>query len=1110
MAGDITTWLVSLGLERYADVFVENEIDLEALPHLSEDDLKEIGIALGSRRKLLAAIASLDYLQSSASSEHVTAARRLASKAERRQLTVMFCDLVGSTELSRQLDPEELREVMRGYQDAVAGAVIPYGGHIAKYLGDGVLVLFGWPQAYEDQAECAVRASLDVVAAVRDAPVAQSKPLRVRIGIATGQVVVGDLIGERGREEEAVSGEAPNLAARLQQLAGAGQIVLSDTTKRLIGSMFTVEALGGHVLKGFADRVQAWRISGEDFTEGRFETKHFAAESPMVGRETELQLLLDRWQLACDGEGQAVMITGEPGIGKSRLLQGLCAHVGEVEHERVQYQCSPYHANSALYPAIQEINRAAGIVPSDAGNRRIEKLEALLNGDRHRAAAGIQIYSHLLSLPYQERYGALSLPAQKIKEALLEALVDRTRQLAVRRPVLFLFEDAHWSDPTSQEFLEQAIGRFQYERVLLVVAHRPGWRPPTGGHSHVTWLQLNRLGRMRSADIVRSIAGHSLDDDLLTRVVERADGVPLFVEELTKSVVESGSRSADADIPLSLQASLTARLDRLGKAKEVAQIGAAIGRDFSHALLLAVAEISEPDLLLAITQLLQSELVFRWGEPPETSYSFKHSLVRDTAYDSLLFASRRRWHRKIANALEREFIAISEREPEVVANHWLEANEPTRAIPLLLLAGRQASARSSNKEAATHLGKCLALHDLEKAEDRNGTRELQILAALGPALMIANGFGNSEVGEILRRAHALCEQLDDGKHIFPISWNLWLHYQVAGDLEREDEQLEKVTDLAEATKSEEYQLEAHHAVWTTAFSRGDFAKAQRHCTDGLTIYTPEKHHQCTYSYGAHDAGVCGNAHAGAVALLLGFPETASAYGHRAIALAERLGHGPSMTIARGFFSQQCIYRRDPHAIMGACDDAIAVAERYGPPHFRAFAQAGRAWAKVALGHGEEGIDEAEATIELYRRTGAAVRLPVFLSLLAEMYLSLGALSDAETMVDEALSLHAQHAGGNYWAEATRLKAVILSSKSHVDDAQVERVFRDAIEIAARQDAKLLQLRAALGLARRWYERGRILEATSLLSPLYAWFTEGFETPDLKTANELILQLEQES
>jgi class 3 adenylate cyclase/predicted ATPase len=1109
MAGDIATWLDGLGLGRYADVFAENEIDLDALPHIIEEDLKEIGVALGPRRKLLAAIAALDVSQALASPEDANAGGPIVSEAERRQLTVVFCDLVGSTELSAKLDPEDLRDVMRGYQDAVAGAVIPYGGHIGKYLGDGVLVLFGWPRAYEDQAERAVRASIDAVAAVRVAPVAGENPLQVRVGIATGQVVVGDLIGERGREDEAVSGETPILAARLQQLAAAGQIVVSDATKRLIGRTFTVDDLGGHELKGFAEPVRAWSVAGENISEYHFEVSYGAAFTPLVGRTTELHLLLDRWQLACDGEGQVVMISGEPGIGKSRLLQGLCIHAAETEHVRVQYQCSPYHTNSTLYPAIQQVIREAGIVSSDDGDAKLDKLEALLESGNDRASADVQIFSHLLSLPYQTRYGKLTLPAQQIKERLLDALVDRLCHMAAHRPVLFLFEDAHWIDPTSLEFLERAIGRLQDARVLLIVAHRPGWQPPTSGHSHVTSLQLNRLGRVRSADIVRGIAGETLGENLVAHIVERADGVPLFIEELTKSLVESGFGGTAADIPPTLQASLTERLDRLGDAKEVAQIGAVIGREFSHALLAAVAGKSETDLQVVINRLVQSELLFRWGEPPETSYSFKHSLVRDTAYDSLLFASRRRWHRKVAETLEGEFVAVSEGEPEVVAHHWLEANEPTYATPLLLRAGRLASGRSANKEAVVHLEKCLALHDLEESNDLSKTRELQILAAFGPALMTVKGFGNSEVGEILRRAYAVCEQIGDEEHIFLIAWNLWLHYQVGGDLERENQQLEKVANLAESTNNEKYRLEAHHAVWTSAFSRGDFQEAMRHCTDGLIIYSPEKYHQCTYSFGAHDAGVCGNAHAGAATLLLGFPETASEYGRKAVTLAEELGHGPSITIARGWFSQQCIYRRDPQAILSACDETIAAAERFGPPHFRAFAQGGRAWAKVALSGDPEGIDEAVATIDFYRRTGAAVRLPVFLSLLADIYLSFGSLSEAESAVDEALDLYAQHASGNYWAEATRLKAEIVSSHSLGDDAEIERLFREAIDIAARQGTKLLELRAATGLAHRWYDQGRFFEAQDLLSPIYAWFTEGFDCPDLKAANAVIERLNQQ-
>ena len=658
MAGDIREWLEGLGLGKYAEAFAENDVEFEVLSELNDDDLSQLGLSLGHRRKFLKAVAELTAgAQHEAPTDIADAfpASAKHTEAERRQLTVMFCDMVGSTELSRHLDPEDLREIMRRYQDAVAGVVTRYGGHVAKYLGDGVLVYFGWPQAHEDQAERAVRAGLDAVEAVSDVQVADRRALEARIGIATGQVVVGDLVGEIGRDTEAVSGETPNLAARLQGVAEPGQVVIGEATHRLVAQTFELDNLGTFELKGFDAAVKAWRIVREVVAESRFEAAHGTALTRFVGRETELQLLLDRWQLAEGDEGQVVLISGEAGIGKSRLMQGLRDQVAERDHIRIRYQCSPYHTNSVLYPTIQQLQRSAGFAPDDNDEDKLDKLEALLHqaGDDRQADA--PHFANLLSLPYEARYGTLTQPPQQIKQRLLEALVAHLLALAERHPVLFLFEDTHWIDPTSQELLERVIGRLQQARVLLVITHRPEWRPPQGGHNHVTSLQLNRLGKAYGAGIVRAIAGDQISDDVVTRIVERTDGVPLFIEELTKSLVEGGLDIEDADIPATLQASLTERLDRQGEAKEIAQIGAVIGREVPHALLATVAEKSPAKLSAALDRLVRSELMFRRGEPPDAVYSFKHALVRDTAYDSLLFASRRKWHHRVGEALEQSF-----------------------------------------------------------------------------------------------------------------------------------------------------------------------------------------------------------------------------------------------------------------------------------------------------------------------------------------------------------------------------------------------------------------------------------------------------------------------
>ena len=1103
MARDIEEWLEGLGLGRYAEAFADNEIDLDALPHINEEDLKEMGVALGARRKLLAAITELGDSDGAATTDERPDERSAGAEAERRQLTVMFVDMVGSTALSAELDPEDLRGVMGRYQDAVAGAVKRYGGHVAKYLGDGVLAYFGWPQAYEDQAERAVRAGLDAVSAVNDVHIADKRALEARVGIATGLVVVGDLVGESGRDAEAVSGETPNLAARLQQVAAPGQVVIGEATHRLVGQAFAVDDLGGHDLKGFDHAVRAWGIAGEVTAESRFEAAHGAAMTRIVGREAELQLLLDRWHLAAGGEGQVVLISGEAGIGKSRLIQGLRDRVAKSDHIRIRYQCSPYHANSTLYPTIQQLARAAGFAPDDGGDDKLDKLEALLREAGDDLVADAPLFAHLQSLPYEDRYGALAQPPQQIKERLLEALVTQLLRLAERNPVLFLFEDTHWIDPTSEELLERIIGRLQQARVLLIVTHRPEWRLPPSGHNHITSLQLNRLGKAHGADIVRVIAGAYVPNDVVMRIVERTDGVPLFIEELTKSLVEGGIDIADAAIPATLQASLTERLDRLGEAKEIAQIGAVIGREFPYAILAAVAEMPAAALGAALDRLVQSELMFRRGELPNTVYSFKHALVRDTAYDSLLLASRREWHRHVGEALEQSFPNILDGEPEVVAHHWYEAGAPARAIPLFLRAGRSASGRSANKEAVSHLRNALELQDAMPRDDRGQERELEILVALGPALMNVEGYGHSEVERIWHRAYEVCEQSSEDEHHFLIAWNLWLHHHVAGNLEQASGWSDKVIRLADPSASEEYRLEAHHAVWTTALSRGQMTKARFHCESGIAIYTPERHHDCTYSYGGHDPGVCGHAHAGEALSLLGFLDQALWHGRQAITLAESVGHGPSITIARGFFSFQFFIQRNPGVLLEAAEQGIAAAERFGPPNFRPMAQSCLGWAKAALGHGQDGLADAETAIAFYKQTGATMRLPGFLLALGEIYQALGDLPKALSTVDDAFRWIDDDAEKTHWADITRLKAEILLVQSSEHGDAAETLFREAMEIAAQQEARLLELRAAVGLARHWRSQDRTAEAYKLLAPIYGWFTEGFDTPDLIVAKELL-------
>ena len=734
---DIAAWLRELGLDRYEQAFRENEIGLDVLPELTAEDLKEIGvIPVGDRRRLLKAIAARAHERESAPLRPAIDTPRPPIKqaeAERRQLTVMFVDLVGSTELSGKLDPEDMREVIRAYQNTVAGEIGRFEGHVAKFMGDGVLAYFGYPRAHEDEAERAVRAGLVISEAVAKLQTAAAAPLSTRVGIATGQVVVGDLVGEGAAQEEAVVGETPNLAARLQALAEPGNLVVAPTTRRLLGGLFELHDLGANDLKGFATPVRTFRVVGEAGADSRFEALHAAGLTPLVGRDEELQLLLSRWRRAEGGEGQVVLVSGEPGIGKSRLSRALLEALSGEPHVRLRYQCSPHHTSSALHPVIVQLERAAGFAKGDRPETKLDKLEVLLGQSSERVSEAAALLAPLLSITTGERYPALDLTPQRQKQLTLEAIASQLEGLAAERPVLVVLEDAHWIDPTSLELFELMINRVQTLPGLVLITCRPEFQPAWSGYPDVTFLSLNRLGQRQAAGIVERLTrGKALPTDVLGQIVAKTDGVPLFVEELTKTVLESGllreteagyvldGSLPDLEIPATLHDSLMARLDRLGPVKDIAQIGAAIGRTFSHALVTGVAERDHVELGPGLDQLVTSELVFRRGVPPEATYSFKHALVQDAAYESLLRTRRRQLHASIATCLEERFREIVAAEPEVLAHHHNAAGQTEAAVGYWIEAGRRAAERSANREAIEHLNKARGALDALPA-DRHAT-----------------------------------------------------------------------------------------------------------------------------------------------------------------------------------------------------------------------------------------------------------------------------------------------------------------------------------------------------------------------------------------------------
>ena len=773
-------------MPEYAECFAQNDIDFAILGDLTDQDLEKIGVAsLGHRRKLLRAIANLEGVETGAPAAPApapSARPRAGESAERRQVTVMFADLVGSTALSARMDPEDLREVISAYQKCVAETVRRFGGFVAKYMGDGVLVYFGYPQAHEHDAERAVRAGLELITAVT--ALKTHSVLQTRVGIATGRVIVGDLIGSGEAQERGIVGETPNLAARLQTFAEPDTVVIAESTRKLLGNLFELHDLGAKELKGIDAAVRAYAALRPSAVESRFETLR-TATSPLVGREEEIELLLRRWAQAKAGEGSVVLISGEPGIGKSRIAETIVERLSAEEFTQLRYFCSPHHVDSALYPSITQLERAAGFRREDIAEQRLVKLEGVLAQGTNDLNETVCLLADLLSIPTGDRYPRLELTPQKRKEKTLTALITQLDELSRRQRVLMVYEDVHWSDPTTRELLDLVIDRVSGLRVLVIITFRPEFNPPWVGRPHVTLVSLSRLPpRQRAELIMRVTGGKALPKEITEQIIDRTDGVPLFIEELTKSIVESGlvtktgdhylmaAPTAPLSIPTTLHASLLARLDRLAPTREIAQIGATLGRSFSHELISAVAQIPQQRVDDALQQLVDAEIIFRRGAPPDAEYAFKHALVQDAAYSTLLRSRRQEIHARVASTLEKQFPELMAAQPELLARHYGEAGLNDKAISYWLKAGRQAVTRSAMIEAVAQLTKGLALLGTLPDNTWRQQQELDLRVALGPPLIATRGYASPEVGEVFAKANALAEQLDRRDYLGPITAGL--------------------------------------------------------------------------------------------------------------------------------------------------------------------------------------------------------------------------------------------------------------------------------------------------------------------------------------------------
>jgi predicted ATPase/class 3 adenylate cyclase len=1125
MAEEIGGWLQDLGLGKYVDAFVENEITLDELPALTEDDLKELGLPMGPRRRVLMAIDALkgsprDTVVAADAGEVLSPEPATAAPVERRQLTVLFCDLVGSTELSARLDPEDLREVMRRYQDTVAGVVARFEGHVAKLLGDGVLAFFGWPRAYEDQAERAVRSGLAAVEAVTNLKTEGGQALEARVGIATGQVVIGDIVGETATEEDAVAGETPNLAARLQAVASPGQVVIGATTRLLIGETFELTELGAQSFKGFAEPVAAWRVVGESAAESRFEAAHPGALTRFVGREHELGLLRRAWQQSKSGVGQVVLITGEAGIGKSRLVDALCAELGDQGYTRITLGCSPYHTNSALFPQIVHLERVLRWQREDGADGKLAKLEEALHDFSLPLEEAIPLFASLLSLPLPEgRYPPITVTPKQQKQQTLDATVAWLLEEAERQPVLQVWEDLHWADPSSLELLALEIEQAPTAPILNVLTFRPEFAPPWPQRAHMMPLTLNRLERPEvEALIGQHTGGKALPEEVVEHIVDKTDGVPLYVEELTKAILEAdflrehdggyrltGPMSA-ITIPATLQDSLMARLDRLPNIREVAQLGAVLGREFVYEMVQAIASMEETTLQNGLDHLVAAELLYQRGRPPRAKYVFKHALVQDAAYQSLLKRTRRYYHRQVAELLENRFPEIVQTQHELVAYHYTEAGQAEQAVEHWYKAGQQALRRSANPEAIGHLRKELeVLMTLPKSAERDRT-EFALQISLGPALMATKGYAAPEVGEAYDRARDLCEQVGETEELFTALWGLWLYRLVRAEHHTALELGERLDGLAERLSETSYLLEARLALGASYLFMGELQSSREHFEEGVQLYDPARHGTLAFSYGGFDPGVLGLAYLAWTLWLLGDVEQAVARADQAQALIRRLDN--AYTRARSFYWDAIVrqFVGDWAAVRAQADKAIEIATEQGFALVQAVGTILLGWTQVHEGHGAEGARQIRQGVDACRATGAVFQLPHLMVPLAEAARALGRPEEGLDVLAEAMAM-VENTGERYFeAELHRLQGELLLDRSPGDLAPAESAFQKALSVARAQNAKSLELRAATSLARLWQAQAKTNAARELLAPVYERFTEGFDTKDLKEAKSLLNDL----
>jgi len=1113
---DLAEWLGRHGLGQYAKTFAENSIDYSVLPDLTENDLEKLGVSsLGHRKKLLRAIEALTAARqptclTTAVSNATVVPPSLEQhrEAEFRQITVMFCDLVGSTQLSEKLGPEDLQKLIEAYRVECSTAIRRYGGEVARYLGDGVMAFFGWPRAHEDDAVRATHAALKIVSGVPK--ISGPVTLTCRVGVCSGQVVVGE-IGDSGTWSMDAVGETPNIAARLQTLAAANTVLMSESTRRLVWSAFDFQDLGPQELKGVTEPLHVYRVLSAKNTANRFEAAHTGSLTPLIGRSSELSLLLDRWQKVKAGDGQVIVLSGIPGVGKSRLLHELKSHIQQEPHVLLHHQCSPYHSQSAFFPVIGQIEQAAQLTAREAEADKIAKLTTYLLRSTDNAKEQVLLIAKLLSIPLENHLELSGLTPQQIKNRTISTLVDMILAFSVQRPTLCIFEDAHWLDPSTLELLESIISRIDHARVLLIVSCRPEFRPTWMTHANTTMHSLTRLSLTEVKTMIRDILrGGSMPQPVLDRIIEKADGVPLFIEELTSSMLsaplrtrgtfERAAQPALLRVPDTLSDALMERLDRVAPSRRLAQIAAVIGREFSYDLLSAASQIEEDDMLSALSLLEQADIIYRVGISPFLRFAFKHALLRDAIYDSLLRSKRQQIHADIAAILEHDFSKLAENQPQVqvLAYHYQEAGNHQLAIRCWFESGQGALAHSANVEAIASFRKALQLLDALPETPERIKQEIDIQLALGIPLIAVQGYASAETREAFSRARTLCLRLGNIPEYFQALFGLWGHSWMGGKnddaLRLADEFLSRSRALSEPVPL----MVAHRVMGSTLLTIGEFQSSAEHFEESIKLST-SKGKQPLSSLYMVEPQVASLLLLSWDMWILGRPDGALSRVSEALALAQDLGHPYTLTFAHYMTSVVHLLRGDAARAFESAEKSFEMSQEQRFSLYVILSRISRGRAVGDLGRLGEARAEIALGIDEARRNGVGFMLPMMESWLADMHAKDGENECALSIVERILANIGDVTGRSWESELHRQRAQILLALNPSKVREAESHLKKSIEVARGQNAKSLELRAATSLAELWRTQGRPDEARVLLEPICRLFDEGAETADLRRA-----------